>query len=263
MGYVIAEDGAQLYYRDWGPCGGPVVVLSHGWPRHSDQWEVPALFLARHGFRVIAYDRRGHGRSAQTWDGNDLDGYADDLALVVQHLELGAFSLVGSSTGTAEVCRYLRRHGTDRVQRLVLASTVTPGGVPAAVAAALLEGSLRDRAQLYADLAADVYYGRDGVSAGVRLAFQWQALQAGAHNAYAALAACTAVDLHADVAACRVPTLIVHGDADRIAPADTAGRATAALLDRASLLLYPGAAHGLTETHAERFNADLLAFLQS
>lgn len=268
MGFVTAEDGARLFYRDWGPCGGRPVVLGHGWPRNADQWEVPARFLAGHGFRVFSYDRRGHGRSDQTWDGNDLDTYADDLATVVERLELTGATLIGAGTGAADVTRYLSRHGTGRVDRVAFVAAAVPFGVPAAVAAPLLAASLTDRAQLYADLAAGSYFGVAPVPLGVREALRWQALQAGLHNAHAALAACVGIDLRGELAAdapgsAALPTLVVHGGADAVVPPAVGGEAIADAVPGARLRIYPGAPHGLVETHREQLHDDLLTFLQS
>ncbi|HEY5836539.1 alpha/beta fold hydrolase [Streptomyces sp.] len=274
MPYVAAPDGAQIHYKDWGR--GRPVVLSHGWPLNADSWEAQMLFLASHGFRVIAHDRRGHGRSAQTWHGNDMDTYADDLATLVETLGLRDAALVGFSAGGGEVARYVGRHGTTRVTRLVLVSAVppfmlktgdNPGGVPAEVFDAMRAGSLADRSQLYRDLADGPFFGgnRPGasVSEGVRDAFCLQGLQAGHRNAYECIAAFSATDFRADLDAFDVPTLVIHGDDDQVVPFEVGGKASAARIENATLTVYPGAPHGITDTHKDRLGADLLAFLTS
>jgi len=272
---ITTADGVQLYYKDWGPKNGPVVTFSHGWPLNSDSWESQMMFLADHGYRVVAHDRRGHGRSSQPWDGNDMDHYADDLATVINTLDLHDVTLVGFSTGGGEVARYIGRHGTGRVRKAVLISAVpplmlktadNPGGVPIAVFDDLRKGQLENRAQLYRDIASGPFYGfnRPGAKVSQPLVDAWwaQGMQAGAKNTYDSIAAFSATDFRGDLKKFNVPTLVIHGDDDQIVPIDVAGRMSAKLMPGAKLLVYPGAPHGLTETHKDRVNADLLAFLQ-
>lgn len=274
MAYVTTPDGAEIHYKDWGT--GPAIVLSHGWPLNADSWESQMLFLAEHGFRVVAHDRRGHGRSTQTWYGNDMDTYADDLAVLLEHLDLREVMLVGFSTGGGEVSRYIGRHGSGRVAKVVLVSAVppfmlrtddNPGGVPLEVFDGLRRSSIADRSQLYRDLADGPFFGNDhpdaDVSEGVRLSFREQGLQAGHRNAYECIAAFSATDFRSDLAAFDVPTLVIHGDADQVVPYDVGGRASAALVPGALLVTYEGAPHGVTDTHKERLGEDLLAFART
>lgn len=274
MAYVTTPDGAEIHYKDWGT--GPAIVLSHGWPLNADSWESQMLFLAEHGFRVVAHDRRGHGRSTQTWYGNDMDTYADDLAVLLEHLDLREVMLVGFSTGGGEVSRYIGRHGSGRVAKVVLVSAVppfmlrtddNPGGVPLEVFDGLRRSSIADRSQLYRDLADGPFFGNDhpdaDVSEGVRLSFREQGLQAGHRNAYECIAAFSATDFRSDLAAFDVPTLVIHGDADQVVPYDVGGRASAALVPGALLVTYEGAPHGITDTHKERLGEDLLAFART
>ncbi|MBU2012679.1 MAG: alpha/beta hydrolase, partial [Gammaproteobacteria bacterium] len=257
------------------PKDGPVVTFSHGWPLNSDSWESQMLFLASEGYRVVAHDRRGHGRSSQPWEGNDMDHYADDLAAVIEALDLKDVTLVGFSTGGGEVARYIGRHGTERVKKAVLVSAVppmmlktadNPGGLPLEVFDGIRKASLEDRAQLYLDLASGPFYGfnRPGAKVSQGLIDSWRAqgLQAGHKNTYDSIAAFSATDFRGDLKKFDVPTLVIHGDDDQIVPLDSSGKASAALIKDAKLIVYPGAPHGLTDTHKERFNNDLLAFLK-
>ncbi|WP_434627010.1 alpha/beta hydrolase [Pseudomonas sp. Z1-29] len=272
--YITTQDGVQLYYKDWGPKDGPVVTFSHGWPLNSDSWESQMLFLADQGYRVIAHDRRGHGRSSQPWEGNDMDHYADDLAAVINTLDLNDVTLVGFSTGGGEITRYIGRHGTDRVKKAALISAVPPmmlqtedypGGLPIEVFDGLRRASLDNRSQLYRDIASGPFFGfnRDGakVSQGLIDSFWVQGMQAGHKNTYDCIAAFSATDFRADLARFDVPTLIVHGDDDQIVPIDASAHAAAELVQNAELIVYPGAPHGLTDTHKDRLNQDLLDFL--
>ncbi|MDB6441749.1 alpha/beta hydrolase [Pseudomonas sp. 21TX0197] len=272
--YITTQDGVQLYYKDWGPKDGPVVTFSHGWPLNSDSWESQMLFLADKGYRVIAHDRRGHGRSSQPWEGNDMDHYADDLATVIDTLDLNDITLVGFSTGGGEITRYIGRHGTDRVKKAALISAVPPmmlktedypGGLPIKVFDGLRQASLDNRSQLYRDIASGPFFGfnRDGakVSQGLIDSFWVQGMQAGHKNTYDCIAAFSATDFRADLATFDVPTLIVHGDDDQIVPIDASAHAAARLVRNAELIVYPGAPHGLTDTHKDRLNQDLLDFL--
>ncbi len=272
MGFVTTDDGTHIYYKDWG--SGRPVVLSHGWPLHSDSWEAQQLFLASNGYRVVAHDRRGHGRSTQTWAGNEMDTYADDLAAVIEALDLRDVTLVGFSTGGGEVARYVGRHGTARLAQLVLVSAVpplmvlrddNPGGVPVEVFDGIRASSLADRSQTYRGLADGPFFGHNrpgaDVSQGIRDAFWLQSMASGAHNAYESIKAFSETDFRPDLAAVDVPTLVVHGEDDQVVPFAVGGQASAALLADAKLLAYPGAPHGITDTHQDQLNADLLAFL--
>ena len=272
MPNISANDGTTIFYKDWG--NGHPVVFSHGWPLNADSWEAQMLFLASHGFRCIAHDRRGHGRSGQPWEGNDA--YADDLAAVIEALDLRGAMLVGFSTGGGEVARYIGRHGTERVAAAVLVSAVppymlktddNPGGVPIEVFDELRDGSTADRAQLYRDLADGPFFGnnRPGskVSPGMRDSFWRQGMQSGHRNAYECIAAFSATDFRSDLARFDVPALVIHGDDDQVVPFEVGGKASAALVDGAELKVYPGAPHGITDTHKDQLNADLLAFARS
>jgi non-heme chloroperoxidase len=272
---ITTRDGVQIYYKDWGPKDGQVVTLSHGWPLSSDSWEAQMLFLADKGYRVVAHDRRGHGRSSQPWEGNDMDHYADDLAAVIEALDLRNATLVGFSTGGGEVARYIGRHGTSRVKKAALVSAVppimlktdfNPGGLPLEVFDGIRKASIENRSQLYLDLAAGPFFGynRPGAkpSQGAIQSFWHQGMLAGHRNAYDSIAAFSATDFRADLAKFDVPTLVIHGDDDQVVPIDASARASAALVKGAQLIVYAGAPHGITDTHKERLNQDLLDFLQ-
>lgn len=274
MPYVTTADGAQIFYKDWGE--GRPVVLSHGWPLNADSWEAQQLFLAENGFRAIAHDRRGHGRSTQTWLGNEMDTYADDLATLIDALALRDVTLIGFSTGGGEVARYVGRHGTARVVQIVLVSAVppfmlqtedNPGGVPIAVFDEIRAGSLADRSQLYRDLADGPFFGNNrqgaSVSQGTRDAFWRQGMQAGHRNAYECIAAFSATDFRSDLDAFDVPTLVIHGDDDQVVPFEVGGKASAERIKDVTLTVYPGAPHGITDTHRQQLADDLLAFLRS
>ncbi|MGW4482011.1 alpha/beta fold hydrolase [Rhodococcus triatomae] len=274
MPTFTTPDGTDIHFKDWGR--GRPVVLSHGWPLNSDSWEAQQLFLASNGYRVIAHDRRGHGRSTQTWNGNEMDTYADDLAGLIDHLDLRDVTLVGFSTGGGEVARYVGRHGTGRIAQVVLVSAVppmmvatedNPGGVPIEVFDGIRESSLADRSQTYRDLADGPFFGNNrpgqNPSQGMRDAFWRQGLQAGARNAYECIAAFSETDFRPDLARIDVPTLVIHGDDDQVVPFEVGGKASAALIDDAELVVYPGAPHGITDTHKDQLNKDLLAFLGS
>ncbi|MEK7882648.1 alpha/beta fold hydrolase [Methyloversatilis sp. NSM2] len=250
-------------------------MFSHGWPLSSDSWEAQMLFLASQGYRVVAHDRRGHGRSSQPWDGNDMDHYADDLAAVIQALDLKGATLVGFSTGGGEVARYIGRHGTSRVKKAVLVSAVpplmlqtadNPGGLPIEVFDGIRKASIDNRSQLYLDIASGPFYGynRPGAkpSQGLIQSFWAQGMQAGHKNTYDSIAAFSATDFRADLKKFDVPTLVIHGDDDQIVPLDLSGKASAALVRNAELIVYPGAPHGITDTHKDRLNQDLLDFLR-
>ena len=273
--YVTTPDGVQLYYKDWGPKDGPVVTFSHGWPLNSDSWESQMAFLAERGYRVVAHDRRGHGRSSQPWHGNDMDHYADDLAAVIEALDLRDATLVGFSTGGGEVARYIGRHGSGRVGKAVLVSAVpplmlrtddNPGGLPPEVFDGLREGSLTNRSRLYLDIASGPFFGfnRPGAVPDESLiqSFWMQGMQAGHKNTYDSIAAFSATDFRADLAKFDMPTLVIHGDDDQIVPIDLSGRASSALVREATLIVYSDAPHGLADTHKDRLNQDLLGFLR-
>jgi non-heme chloroperoxidase len=272
---ITTRDGVQLYYKDWGPRDGQVVVFSHGWPLNSDSWESQMLFLASQGYRVVAHDRRGHGRSSQPWHGNDMDHYADDLAQVIEALDLREATLVGFSTGGGEVARYIGRHGTARVKKAVLVAAVpplmlrtadNPGGLPIEVFDGLRKASLADRSQLYLDIASGPFFGfnRPGAkpSQGMIQSFWVQGMQAGHKNTYDSIAAFSATDFREDLRKFDVPTLVIHGDDDQIVPIDAAAKASATLIRNARLIVYPGAPHGLADTRKDRLNQDLLDFLR-
>ena len=273
--YITTADGVQLYYKDWGPKNGPVVTFSHGWPLNSDSWDAQMMFLAEHGYRVVAHDRRGHGRSSQPWDGNDMDHYADDLATVINSLDLKDVTLVGFSTGGGEVARYIGRHGTGRVKKAVLISAVppfmlktadNPGGVPIEVFDGMRKAQLENRAQFYKDVPSGPFYGfnRPGAKPNQAMIDAWwvQGMQGGQKNTYDSIAAFSATDFRGDLKRFNVPTLIIHGDDDQVVPIDVGGRMSAKLIPGAKLIVYPGAPHGLTETHKDKVNQDLLTFLQ-
>ncbi|HSK38578.1 MAG TPA: alpha/beta hydrolase [Arenibaculum sp.] len=274
MTTITTKDGTQIYYKDWG--SGRPVVLSHGWPLNSDSWESQMIFLASRGYRCIAHDRRGHGRSSQPWHGNEMDTYADDLCELIEALDLRDIALFGFSTGGGEVTRYIGRHGSGHVAKIGLISAVpplmartdaNPGGLPVEVFDGLRAGSLADRSQLYKDLASGPFFGfnRPGakVSQGFIDAFWLQGMQAGHKNAFDSIKAFSETDFTEDLKTFDVPTLILHGDDDQIVPIDASARAAARIVKTATLKIYPGAPHGLSDTHKDQLNADLLAFLQA
>lgn len=274
MNMITTKDGTQIYYKDWG--SGQPVVFSHGWPLNSDSWESQMFFLASNGYRCIAHDRRGHGRSSQPWDGNEMDTYADDLATLIEKLDLKNAVLIGFSTGGGEVARYIGRHGTKRVAKAVLVASVpplmlktpaNPGGLPIGVFDGIRAGSLANRSQLYKDIASGPFFGfnRPGakVSQGLIDSFWMQGMMAGHKNTYDCIKAFSETDFTEDLKKFDVPTLVIHGDDDQIVPIDAAGRASAKIVKNSKLIVYPGAPHGLTDTHKEKLNADLLAFLKS
>ncbi|QGZ42743.1 non-heme chloroperoxidase [Pseudoduganella flava] len=268
------RDGVEIYYKDWGH--GQPIVFSHGWPLNSDSWESQMIHLANNGFRVIAHDRRGHGRSSQPWDGNDMDHYADDLAQLIELLDLKDAILAGFSTGGGEVARYVGRHGTKRVAKLALVSAVppimvktpfNPGGLPIDVFDGIRAAQLANRSQLYLDIPSGPFYGfnRPGakVSQGLIQSWWMQGMMGGHKNTYDSIKAFSETDFRADLAKFDKPTLIIHGDDDQIVPIDAAGRASAKIVKHAQLIVYPGAPHGLTDTHKDKVNADLLAFAKA
>jgi non-heme chloroperoxidase len=270
---VTSKDGTQIYFKDWGR--GPVVTFSHGWPLNADAWDGQMHFLAQQGFRVIAHDRRGHGRSQQASSNNDMNGYADDLAAVIETLDLRNVTLVGHSTGGGEVVRYIARYGTKRVSKAVLIAAVppimlksaaNPEGLPMEVFDALRAAVAMDRSQFYRDLAIQFYgANRAGakVSQGTLDQFWLWSMQAGLKNAYDSIKAFSETDFTEDLRKIDVPTLVLHGEDDQIVPVNDSARKSARLIKTAKDIYYPGALHGITATHQEQINADLLTFLRS
>ncbi|SNS38104.1 non-heme chloroperoxidase [Geodermatophilus saharensis] len=271
MGTYTTKDGVDIYYKDWG--SGQPVVFSHGWPLTADAWDPQLDLVASAGYRAIAHDRRGGGRSSQPWEGNDLSTYADDLAGLIEHLDLHDVVLVGHSTGGGEVTRYMGRHGTARVAKAVLLGAIpplmlqtdaNPEGLPRSVFDGLRAGVAGDRSQFYRDLSASFYgANRPGstVSQGKRDEFWLQCMTVGYKGAYDCIAAFSETDLTEDLEAIDVPTLIAHGDDDQIVPIVAAARKSIELVPTATLKVYPGAPHGLHGAYEQEFNADLLAFL--
>ena len=272
MNTITTKDGTQIYYKDWG--AGQPVVFSHGWPLSSGSWEAQMLFLASNGYRCIGHDRRGHGRSSQPWNGNEMDTYADDLAELIETLGLKDAVLIGFSAGGGEVARYIGRHGTKRVAKAALISAVpplmlktvaNPGGLPMEVFDKIRLGCAADRSQFYKDLASGPFFGanRPGAkfSQGMIDSFWLQGMQSGHKNTFDCIKAFSETDFTEDLKKFDVPTLIIHGDDDQIVPIDAAGRASAKIVENANLIVYSGAPHGLTDTHKDQLNADLLSFL--
>lgn len=270
---ITAKDGATIFYKDWGT--GQPVVFSHGWPLTADVWDDQMNFVASNGFRGIAHDRRGGGRSSQTWDGNNLDTYADDLASLLDTLDLKNVVLVGHSTGGGEVTHYIGRHGTSRVAKVVLVgaipplmlkTTANPGGLPIEVFDEIRHGVATDRSQYYKDLSKSFYNAnRPGskVSQGILDAFWMWSMEVGIKGAYDCVKAFSETDLTEDLKKINVPTLIIHGEDDQIVPIDDSARLSSKIVKNATLKVYPGAPHGLTTTHKDEFNSDLLKFLKS
>jgi len=274
MSTITTKDGTQIYYKDWGK--GPPVVFSHGWPLSSDSWESQMFFLASKGYRCIAHDRRGHGRSSQPWDGNEMDAYAEDLSELIETLGLKDAVLIGFSAGGGEVARYIGRHGTKRVAKAALITSVpplmlktakNPGGLPMGAFDKIRLGSLTDRSQLYKDIASGPFFGanRPGakVSQGVMDSFWLQGMQSGHKNAYDCIKAFSETDFTEDLKKFDVPTLVLHGDDDQIVPIGAAALLSVKLIKNSNLKIYAGAPHGLAETHKDQLNADLLAFLKT
>jgi non-heme chloroperoxidase len=274
MSTITTGGNARIYYKDWG--SGQPVVFSHGWPLNSDSWEAQMLFLASHGYRCIAHDRRGHGRSSQPWDGNDMDTYADDLAALMGALKLQKVTLIGFSAGGGEVARYIGRHGTRRVAKAALVSAVpplmlktaaNPGGLSIDVFDGIRAGAIADRSKLYQDLASGPFFGfnRPGakVSQGLIDRFWLQGMQASHKSALDCIKAFSETDFTEDLKKFDVPTLVLHGDDDQIVPIGASALASSKLVKNAKLVVYSGAPHGLTDTHKDRLNADLLEFLKS
>jgi non-heme chloroperoxidase len=274
MSTITTKDGTQIYYKDWGT--GQPVLFSHGWPLSADSWESQMVFIASNGYRCIAHDRRGHGRSSQPWSGNEMDTYADDLAELIETLHLKGAVLIGFSAGGGEVARYIGRHGTKRVAKAALISAVpplmlktaaNPDGLPIKVFDGIRLGSIADRSQFYMDLASGPFFGanRPGakVSQGMIDSFWLQGMQAGHKNTFDCIKAFSETDFTEDLKKFDVPTLIIHGDDDQIVPIGAAALRSAKLVKNATLKIYPGAPHGLAYTHKDQLNADLLAFLKT
>jgi len=272
MPTITTKDGTEIYYKDWGK--GPVVTFSHGWPLDSDAWDGQMLFLAQNGYRCVGVDRRGHGRSSQSSSGNDMNGYADDLAAVIEALDLRDATLVGHSTGGGEVARYIGRHGTERVAAAVLVAAVpplmlktaaNPEGLPIDVFDKLRSDLVKNPSQFYKDLAIPFYgANRPGakVPQGTLDQFWLWSMQAGLKNAYESIKAFSETDFTEDLKKFDVPTLVLHGEDDQIVPVKDSAKKSARLIKGAKEIYYPGAPHGLTATHQDRVNADLLAFFK-
>ena len=273
MNTITTKDGTQIFFKDWG--AGQPVVFSHGWPLSADDWDAQMIFFAARGFRCIAHDRRGHGRSGQSWVGNDLDSYADDLAEVIESFDLKDVTLVGHSTGGGEVTRYIGRHGTKRVAKLVLIGAIpplmlktesNPGGLPIQVFDGLRAAVIGDRSQFFIDLSMPFYgYNKPDakISQGVRDSFWQQGMQSSIIGAYECIKAFSETDLTEDLKKVDVPTLILHGDADEIVPIGASALLSSKIVKNATLKVYPGAPHGMTATLADKVNGDLLVFLKS
>ncbi|MFP5223725.1 MAG: alpha/beta fold hydrolase [Acidobacteriota bacterium] len=273
MSNFKTKDGVSIYYKDWGT--GQPVVFSHGWPLSADAWDAQMVFLGERGYRVIAHDRRGHGRSDQTWNGNDMDTYADDLAALFETLDLKDAIMVGHSTGGGEVARYIGRHGTSRVAKAVLLGAVSPlmlktpanpGGLPIEVFDEIRAKTFNDRSQFFMDLTMPFYgYNREGakISQGVRDSFWYQGMQAGFKSALDCIKQFSETDFTEDLKKFDVPTLFAHGDDDQIVPIGASAMLASKIVKNSILKVYPGAPHGLATTMQDQFNADLLEFIKS
>jgi non-heme chloroperoxidase len=273
MATITTRDGTQIYYKDWGK--GQPIVFSHGWPLSADDWDGQMLYFGQQGYRVIAHDRRGHGRSSQTWDGNEMDTYADDLAQLFEALEIKNAIMVGHSTGGGEVARYLGRHGSARVAKAVLISAVpplmlktekNPAGTPISVFDGLRAALAANRAQFYKDITLPFYgYNRPGakVSEGIREHWWLQGMLGGVKAHYDCIKAFSETDFTEDLKKIDIPVLVMHGDDDQIVPIGAAGLLSAKILKNATLKVYPGFPHGMPATNADQINADLLSFFKS
>lgn len=275
MSTVTTQDGTKIFYKDWGPREGQPIVFSHGWPLSSDAWDAQMLFFGQQGYRVIAHDRRGHGRSDQPWDGNNMDQYADDLAEVIEKLDLKNAVLIGHSTGGGEVAHYIGRHGTKRVAKVVLVGAVpplmlktadNPEGTPLEAFDGIRAGVATNRSQFYYDLTLPFYgFNRDGakVNEGFRESFRLQGLAGGIKGQYDCVHEFSEVDYTEDLKKIDKPTLIVHGSDDQIVPIAASAHKAAKIVKNAELKIYEGGSHGLAQVDADRFNADVLAFIKA
>ncbi len=272
MSTVTTKDGTQIYYKDWGT--GPVITFSHGWPLNADMWDGQMLFLVQNGYRCVAHDRRGHGRSSQASEGNDMNGYADDLAAVIEALDLKQVTLVGHSTGGGEVARYIGRHGTGRVAKAVLIAAVppfmlktaaNPEGLPIELFDGIRASLMKDRSQAYRDFAIPFYgANRPGakISQGILDQFWAWSMQSGLKNAYESVKAFSETDFTEDLKKFDVPTLVLHGEDDQVVPVKNSAMKSAQLIKGAKDVYYPGAPHGITATHQDQINAELLSFIK-
>lgn len=276
MGYVTTQDGVQIFYKDWGPRDGQTVFFHHGWPLSADDWDAQMLFFVNQGFRVVAHDRRGHGRSEQVWDGHDMDHYADDVAAVVEHLGVRGAMHVGHSTGGGEVVRYIARHGEDRVSKAVLISAVpplmvktesNPKGTPKEVFDDFQKQLAANRAQFYHDVPAGPFYGYNRLltkaSEPVILGWWRQGMMGSAKAQYDGIVAFSQTDFTEDLKGIGIPVLVIHGDDDQVVPYEDSGPMSAKLVRNGTLKTYKGAPHGIPTTHADQVNADLLEFIRS
>ncbi|ARG36945.1 MULTISPECIES: alpha/beta fold hydrolase [Acinetobacter] len=276
MGYVTTKDGVDIFYKDWGPRDAPVIFFHHGWPLSSDDWDAQMLFFLKEGFRVVAHDRRGHGRSTQVWDGHDMDHYADDVAAVVEHLGVQGAVHVGHSTGGGEVAHYVARYPNDPVAKAVLISAVpplmvktesNPDGLPKEVFDDLQNQLFKNRSQFYHDVPAGPFYGynRPGAKVSEPVVLNWwrQGMMGGAKAHYDGIVAFSQTDFTEDLKKIEVPVLILHGEDDQVVPFEISGKKSAELVKNGTLISYPGFPHGMPTTEAETINKDLLAFIRS
>lgn len=275
MAYVTTKDGVEIFYKDWGPKDAQVLFFHHGWPLSSDDWDSQLLFFLNEGFRVVAHDRRGHGRSSQVWDGHDMDHYADDVAALVQHLGLKKAIHIGHSTGGGEVAHYIARHGEENVAKAVLVSAVppimvktenNPGGLPKEVFDDLQNQLFKNRAEFYYNLPAGPFYGfnRDGVEPSEPIIWNWwrQGMMGGAKAHYDGIVAFSQTDFTEDLKKISVPVLVMHGDDDQVVPYANSGALSAKLVQNGTLKTYKGFSHGMLTVNADVINPDLLAFIR-
>ncbi|HHB2264742.1 TPA: alpha/beta fold hydrolase [Acinetobacter baumannii] len=276
MGYVTTKDGVDIFYKDWGPRDAPVIFFHHGWPLSSDDWDAQMLFFLKEGFRVVAHDRRGHGRSTLVWDGHDMDHYADDVAAVVEHLGVQGAVHVGHSTGGGEVAHYVARYPNDPVAKAVLISAVpplmvktesNPDGLPKEVFDDLQNQLFKNRSQFYHDVPAGPFYGynRPGAKVSEPVVLNWwrQGMMGGAKAHYDGIVAFSQTDFTEDLKKIEIPVLILHGEDDQVVPFEISGKKSAELVKNGTLISYPGFPHGMPTTEAETINKDLLAFIRS